>query len=91
MTAHAMPVSRPARVPDGEATSPATMPCYFQVARNVEDVLLGWRLLYRAYRDVDFIRSNPFRIHTVPQAIGEHTAVIVAQSGGAGIGLVRGG
>lgn len=87
-----MTTDAPSAAPDAvsaesKAASPGVVTC-FQVARTAEDVLRGWRLLYRAYREVDFIRPNPYRIHTVPQAIGEHTAVMIAQSGRRTVGTI---
>lgn len=48
----------------------------FGVARSVGQVEEAWRLLYRAYVRVGFLKPNDHGIHTVPEAIGPHTAVV---------------
>lgn len=88
MASHDPPRDRTDRAAGRTAVSPGVASCCFHVARDAEEVLRGWRLLYRVYRDAEFVRPNPYRIHTVPQAIGDHTAVIVAQSGRRTVGTI---
>ena len=87
MTAHACSDDSACGTADPKAAASGVVPG-FHVARSVDDVLRGWRLLYRAYREVDFIRPNPYRLHTVPEAIGDHTAVVIAQSGRRTVGTI---
>lgn len=37
---------------------------------------MAWALVYRRYKEQGLIDENPFRIHTVPQAIDSHACVI---------------
>jgi len=48
----------------------------YYVARTLEDVLEAWQLVYMAYRRAELIDTNPFELHTIPQAIGPQTVVI---------------
>jgi hypothetical protein len=48
----------------------------YYVARTLDDVLEAWQLVYTAYRRAGLIDSNPFELHTVPQAVGPQTMVI---------------
>jgi hypothetical protein len=48
----------------------------YYVARTLEDVLEAWQLVYMAYRRAELIDTNPFELHTIPQAIGPQTMVI---------------
>ena len=54
---------------------------YATVAKQLEDVIAAWRLVYRVYQINSFIAPNPFEIHTAPQAISPHTAVFTNFSG----------
>src|SRR5690349_21354447 len=51
----------------------------FQTAKSLDDVVAAWRVLHDAYVRVGFITANPFGIHTVPQAVGPHSLVMVGQ------------
>ncbi len=51
------------------------------VARTLDDVVRGWRLVYNAYTRAGLIAENPWRLHTVPQAIGPRTLVTLAVCG----------
>lgn len=53
----------------------------FSVARNLDEVMAAWRMVYMAYRRSGLIEPNSFRIHTAPQAVGPHAAVISAHIG----------
>lgn len=53
----------------------------FRVARSLEEVTEAWRLLYRAYLQAGFITPNPQRLHTAPQSVGPHAAVVLASIG----------
>jgi hypothetical protein len=48
----------------------------YYVARTLDDVLEAWQLVYMAYRRAELIDSNPFELHTIPQAVGPQTVVI---------------
>jgi hypothetical protein len=50
----------------------------FRVAESLEQALSAWRMVYMAYRRAGLIGPNPHRVHTAPQACGEHAAVIAA-------------
>lgn len=51
----------------------------FDIARRVEDVVEAWRLVYDAYRRIGIINENEFGIHTVPQAVGPRTVVVLGR------------
>lgn len=55
----------------------ATTGLTFRVARSLDDVLSAWQMVYTAYRRKELINPNPYRIHTAPQALSPHTAVIM--------------
>src|SRR5437660_92608 len=48
----------------------------FFVARTLDDVVEAWSVVYYAYLRAGLIDSNPFEVHTVPQALGPHTLVV---------------
>ena len=52
-----------------------------EIACTLTEAMDGWQVLYRAYRRAGYIRPNRYEIHTVPEAIGAHTAVIVGRQG----------
>ncbi len=60
----------------------------FSVARTLGEVIEAWGLLYETYRDVNFISPNHFKVHTVPQAIGSHTAVVRCRVGRTTVGTI---
>lgn len=49
----------------------------FRVAQSIDDVVSAWGMAYKAYRRRDLIESNRYRLHTAPQAVGRHSAVII--------------
>jgi hypothetical protein len=49
----------------------------YSVARTLDEVVEAWQLVYDAYHRDDLIDANPFRLHTVPQAIGPQTSVVL--------------
>jgi hypothetical protein len=60
--------------PAGRVRRRSTLNYY--VARTMDDVLEAWQLVYMAYRRAELIDTNPFELHTIPQAIGPQTVVI---------------
>lgn len=48
----------------------------FSYATSLEQVESAWQLVYHRYLQEGLIDSNPFLIHTTPEAIGPHTCVI---------------
>src|SRR4051812_1164893 len=48
----------------------------YYVSRTLDDVLEAWQLVYLAYRRAELIDTNPFELHTIPQAVGPQTLVI---------------
>jgi hypothetical protein len=73
-----VPVQQPAFQEPTEASSGLK----FEVARNLEDILESWQLLYQSYLRAGFIKSNPYGLHTSHNAIGAHTTVIVGRRHG---------
>jgi hypothetical protein len=53
----------------------------YRVARDIEEVSTAWRMVYMAYRRGGLIEPNPHRMHTAPQAVGGHAAVIAGYIG----------
>ena len=49
----------------------------FRVAMDLDDALAAWQMVYQAYRRKDLIDPNPHRLHTAPQAVGDHAVVIL--------------
>ena len=52
----------------------------FQTAQDLSQVIKAWRLVYHVYLQSGLISPNPYKIHTVPQAIESTTAVFVEQT-----------
>lgn len=50
-------------------------------ARRLEQVRTAWSLVYERYVGKALIDENPFGIHTVQQAVGEHSCVIYGSNG----------
>lgn len=80
------PANFPGSVPerdadDGVAPAAATpgKPQYI-CARRLDQVQSAWNLVYRRYVDKGLIDENPFRVHTAPQAVGQHACVIYGPS-----------
>lgn len=71
----------PAAQPDESESSPLGTGLRFAVARKYAEVLEAWQAVYLAYRRAGLIDENPYGIHTVPQAIGPHAAVILGLLG----------
>ena len=53
----------------------------FAAAQTLAEVVDAWTLVYRSYLQAGLIRSNPWRLHTVPQAIQPRAAVICGRIG----------
>lgn len=70
-----------------EAQRPATG-LDFDIARSLEDVLEAWRLLYGVYLRAGFILPNPYELHTVPQAIGPDTLVVLGRRDGLAVSTI---
>jgi hypothetical protein len=49
----------------------------YSIARSLDEVVEAWQLVYDAYHRDDLIDANAFGLHTVPQAIGANTAVVL--------------
>jgi hypothetical protein len=60
----------------------------FYVAQTADQVIDAWHLLYHAYLQAGFIKPSPARIHTVPQAIGRHTAVVLGSISGVTVSTI---
>ncbi len=50
-------------------------------ATSVEQVESAWRLVYERYSQMGLIDENPFGIHAVPAAVGQHACVIWGPEG----------
>ena len=50
-------------------------------ATSLEQVESAWRLVYDRYTEMGLIEENPFGIHTVPGAVGQHAWVIWGPEG----------
>jgi len=62
---------------DGD--DPPNTALQFGVASCLEQVLEAWGLVYLAYRRIDLIDPNTYRIHTSSQAPQPHSAVITGR------------
>lgn len=51
------------------------------VAHTLDKVVEAWQLVYHAYRRSGLIDTNPFAIHTSPQAVGPNTLVMLGRLG----------
>ena len=49
----------------------------FRAAGSLAEVVSAWEVVYRVYGDAGLIDPNPYRIHTVPHAVGPQAAVIL--------------
>lgn len=49
----------------------------YSIARSLDEVIEAWQLVYDAYHRDDLIDANAFGLHTVPQAIGANTSVVL--------------
>jgi len=56
-------------------------PGVFSVARTLEEVFNSWRLVYNVYAQSGFISTNPYGLHTAPQAVNRRTAVFYSTNG----------
>jgi hypothetical protein len=54
-------------------------PC--SCATSIEQVESAWRLVYDRYSEMGLIDQNPFGIHAVPTAVGQHACVIWGPEG----------
>lgn len=50
-------------------------------ATSLEQVESAWRLVYDRYSEMGLIDQNPFGIHAVPTAVGQHACVIWGPEG----------
>jgi hypothetical protein len=50
-------------------------------ATSLEQVESAWRLVYERYSQMGLIDENPFAMHAVPSAVGEHACVIWGPEG----------
>jgi len=48
------------------------------VARELDEIIAAWRLVYRVYHYNGLINPNPHEIHTAPQTINPRTAVFTS-------------
>src|SRR5699024_10861758 len=48
----------------------------YTCAHRLREVEMAWRLVYERYVQKKLIEQNPFNLHTVPMAIGDHACVI---------------
>lgn len=53
----------------------------FAVARTLDEVLEAWQLVYQSYFRDGLIDPNPHGLHTVRQAVGIRTAVMLGHDG----------
>ena len=60
----------------------------YSVAETIEEVTEAWQLLYRAYLRAGYIKTNPFGIHTVPQAVGPRAVVILGRIRGVTVSTI---
>ncbi len=69
--------------PEAQDTTPYQSSSGFTVgvAEDLDSVTAAWQLVYTSYRRRGLIRPNPQRLHTAPQAVGIHSAVIVGRIG----------
>jgi len=54
-------------------------PCF--CATSLEQVESAWRLVYERYSEIGLIDENPFGVHAVPSAVGQHACVIWGPEG----------
>ena len=52
-----------------------------KVASTFNEMMEGWRLVYKQYLKSALIDANPFSIFTYPEYIGRNSAVILGKSG----------
>ena len=50
-------------------------------ATSLEQVESAWRLVYERYTQIGLIDENPFGMHAVPSAVGQHACVIWGAEG----------
>lgn len=62
------------------SATPASEP-FCACASTLEQVQSAWRLVYDRYTRMGLIDENPFGIHTVPGAVGQHACVIWGPEG----------
>lgn len=61
------------------ATPSREPPC--SCANSLGQVESAWRLVYDRYSEMGLIEQNPFGVHAVPTAVGEHACVIWGPEG----------
>jgi hypothetical protein len=62
-------------------------PCF--CATSLDQVESAWRLVYERYTQMGLIDKNPFGIHAVPSAVGQHACVILGPEVGYTMTLFR--
>jgi hypothetical protein len=65
-----------------DSQSHTTTAPYVHIASAQQDVLAAWHLLYLSYVDAGYIPANEYQVHTVPQALGADTLVLLAKARG---------
>jgi hypothetical protein len=63
------------------ASTPRKSEPWVACASSLQQVESAWRLVYRRYSQMGLIEENPFGIHAVPSAIGQHARVIWGPEG----------
>ena len=54
---------------------------HFSIAQTIDDVVDAWGLVYREYLRGGLVSPNHAHVHTVPEAVGPQTAVILGRIG----------
>ena len=62
----------------------------FQPAATLDQVIEAWTLVYCSYLRTGLIRSNPWRLHTVGQAIQPRSMVVCGRIGGLTVSTLSG-
>lgn len=78
-TSESIVIDITARLARSVARSSSEPPC--ACATTLEQVESAWRLVYDRYSKMGLIDENPFGIHAVPTAVGEHSCVIWGPEG----------
>lgn len=66
---------------DGCESGPERPRFRVSIAKTLEEVIEAWRFVYDAYRRIGVIDPNPYRLHTVPQAVSHDTGVVLGRFG----------
>ncbi len=54
---------------------------HFEVAPTLDAVIEAWSLVYHAYRRINIIDPNPYEVHAIEHAVGNHAAVMAGKLG----------